>query len=286
LRGKAQHLHQFIAATRPVEMLSSVRAICAAFIILADTAASHASLRHSGASFISSLEFHHVLRVCNAYPYKYPLDVYIGKEQLTTSPLSYKTCGEFHPTLKAGDKIDFKVSDSNAGSFSVSELPGNDAVLVLVIYRHDTVSTGISFESHVFANLLNAQVAVVDTYRGTAVGTPRIQDVKEHKDQSSLQRSEELRYNSVVAVNPGLYQVLLEGEDGKTKAQQDLVALNRESYMVLRCGVEAQQGEAYPEELMVYPQSDRRSLPSASSPLKPSLTAVLTALLGATALLY
>lgn len=264
---------------------SSVKAICLAVFLLARTAASYASLRHSGASFISSLEFKQTLRVCNAYPYKYPLDVYVGKERLTSQPLSYKVCGEFHPALKAGDKIDFKVSDSSAGSFSVSELPSNDAILVLIIYRHDTVSTGISFESHVFANLLNAQVAVVDTYRGAAVATPRIQDVQPHHDQSSLQRSEVLRYNSVVAVNPGLYQVLLEGDDGKTKAQQDLVALNRESYMVIRCGVEAQQGEAYPEELMVYPQSDRRELHSASAPLKPSLAAMLATFLGAVAVL-
>ena len=35
--------------------------------------------------------------------------------------------------MKAGDKLEFRVGDANAGTFSVSDLPNNDAVLVLVI---------------------------------------------------------------------------------------------------------------------------------------------------------
>jgi len=40
--------------------------------------------------------------------------------------------------LKAVDKLEFKVGDSSAGTFAVSDLPNNDAVLLLVIHRHDT----------------------------------------------------------------------------------------------------------------------------------------------------
>merc|ERR550514_428592 len=115
----------------------------------------------------------------------------------------YKKCGEFTPKLKAGDKIDFKVGDSSAGSFSVSELPSNDAVMLLVIYRHDTHSTAVQFESHVFSNLVNSQIAVLDTHKGAAKSEPRIQDTSNAKTQ----RSEELRFDSVVAVNPGHYEV-------------------------------------------------------------------------------
>lgn len=257
------------------------------FVFLLAGIAAGKQLRHEqkGASFISTLQFKHVLRVCNAYPYTHPLDVFHGKEKLTESPLAYKKCGEFNPDLKAGDKIDFKVGDSGAGSFSVSELPSNDAVLVLVIYRHDTVSTGVAFESHVFSNLLNAQVAMIDTYKGKATATPRIQDAKAHHDKDALQRSEELRYNSVVAVNPGLYDVLLEGPDGKTKAKHELVALNEESYMVMRCGVEAQNGQAYPEELMVYPLSDIRRLQSAATSMQPLFAVALALLLSVSSLL-
>lgn len=264
-------------------IMSFMCRISLAFLLLVGTATGK-QLRQgqAGASFISTLQFKRVLRVCNAYPYEYPLDVYVGKEKLTAKPLAYKKCDEFAPDLKAGDKIDFKVGESGAGSFSISELPSNDATLVLVIYRHDTVSTGVSFESHVFSNLLNAQVAVIDTYRGAAKATPRIQDAKVHHDKDHVQRSEELRYNSVVAVNPGLYDVLLEDDTGKTKVKHELVALNEESYMVMRCGVEATQGPSYPEELMIFPLSDIRKLQSAASRMQPMFT-ILASLLATVA---
>lgn len=263
-------------------------ASCAFFILARIAATAHISAaagagnraslqrlrqRHEGHSFISSLNFKHKFRVCNAYPYSYPMDIYLGKEKLTASPMAYKKCGEFAPTLKAGDKIDFKVGDSSAGSFSVSELPENDAILMLVIYRHDTLSTAVSFESHVFSNLVNAQIAVLDAYRGAAKATPRIQDQKEAKTE----RNEELRYDSVVAVNPGLYEVVLQSSEGETKSRHELVALNRESYVVVRCGVEAEQGQTYPQDLIVFPRSDPRALMGAAFSRQPALLALLVA---------
>jgi len=207
---------------------------------------------HLGSSFVKALEFKHRLRVCNAYPYAAALDVIRGKEKLTDNAMAYKNCEDFKTQLKAGDKLEFKVGDANAGTFSVSDLPNNDAVLLLVIYRHDTLSTAVSFESHVFANLLNAQIAVIDTYKGSAKSHLKIVD----DEQAKTARAEDLRYDSVVAVNPGMYQCLLEGSDGQMTAKDNLVALNRESYVVLRVGVEAQAGQAYPQELVVYPKSD------------------------------
>lgn len=239
-------------------------------------ASSNLRQKNAGATFISSLKFQTTLRICNAYPYSYPMDVFLGKEKITESALAYKACGEFHPDLKAGDKLDFKVRDSSAGSFSVSELPQNDAVLVLVIYRHDTLSTAVSFESHVFASLLNAQVAVLDAYRGPAKAIPLIQDVKQGADEKAERRSEELRFNSVVAVNQGLYEVTLKSTQGEQKARHQLVALNRESYLIIRCGVESQQGQSYPEDLMVFPESDPRALSGAA---KSSLLAAALATL-------
>lgn len=220
--------------------------------------------KHVASSFISSLEFRYVLRICNAYPYSYPIDVYLGKEKLTSSALQYKHCEEFQPDVKVGDKLDFKVGDSSAGSFTVSDLPENNAVMALIIYRHDTRSTAVSFESHVFSNLLNAQLAVLDTYRGAAQAVPKIQDTQKHEGKKDLQRVEELRYGSVVAVNQGLYEVILNAPDGETKSRHELVALNKESYMVIRCGVESEEGQAYPQELLVFPQSDPRALGGAA----------------------
>merc|ERR1719478_789160 len=134
--------------------------------------AAHASsvqglLRESAKAegFVKALEFKHRLRVCNAYPFNAALDVFRSKDKLTEQPMAYKSCKDFLAPLKAGDKLEFKIGDASAGTFSVSDLPNNDAVLLLIIHRHDQVSTAVSFESHVFANLLNAQVAVIDTYK-------------------------------------------------------------------------------------------------------------------------
>jgi hypothetical protein len=232
------------------------------------------SLRHTGqhinhdghaGTFVKALEFKHRLRVCNAYPGTAAIDIYKGKgDRLNAdAPMPYKTCNDFVTPLKAGDKLEFKIGDANAGTFSVSDLPNNDAVLFIVIYRHDTLSTAVAFESHVFANLPNAQVAVIDTYKGAARSEPRIMD---GPGGSNTSRSEELRFESVVAVNPGLYDVALVGSDGKTKARNPLVALDRESYTVLRTGVEAKQGPSYPQELVVYPNLDPSALHSTAAP--------------------
>jgi len=216
--------------------------------------------------FVRALEFKHRLRVCNAYPFAASLDVLRGKTDKLTGddPMPYKACRDFMAPLHSGDKLEFKVGDMSTGTFSVADLPSNDAVLLLVVHRHDTLSTAVSFESHVFANLESAQVAVIDTYKGVAKATTRIMDAKPAKDAKAptASRSEELRFDSVVAVNPGVYQVMLADKDGKEEAKSELVALAHESYVVLRTGVEAQQGQSFTQELVVFPKSDKASLHS------------------------
>lgn len=247
-------------------------------LILAEAGGhSHGALRSvsRAAGFVRALEFKHRLRVCNAYPDTTALDIFRGKhEKLTREALPYKACEDFASPLQSGDKLEFKIGDASAGTFSVNDLPNNDAVLLLVVHRHDGRSTAVSFESHMFANLQNAQVAVIDTYKGKARGVPRIMDAKAKAGKNT--RSEELRYNSVVAINPGDYNVVLEGQDGKSEAQNELVALNRESYILLRTGVEAEQGPSYPQELVVYPKSDVFKLRSSAASTKLlQLTSVL-----------
>jgi len=236
------------------------RVLCVMLCLAAANASQvRGALRAKAEGFVKAFEFKRKLRVCNAYPYTAPLDVFRGKNERLTrdDPLPYKTCRDMLTPLKPGDKLEFKVGDASAGTFSVNDLPNNDAILLLVIHRHDTLSSAVSFESHIFANLLNAQVAIIDTFKGKAKGTPRIMDAE---GNSRSPRSEELRYNSVVAVNPGTYEVALQGEDGETKAKSELVALERESYVVLRTGVEAAQGESYDQSLVVFPNSDVKRL--------------------------
>lgn len=222
--------------------------------------------RHSGGgdvgadgSFVRRVEFEHRLRVCNAYPLTAAMDVHVGSKKLTgDKPLAYKACSDFKTALNPGDKLDFKVGDTTTATFSISGLPSNDATLLLVIRRHDAQSTSVAFDSHVYGNLASAQVAVIDTYKGKAVATPRIQDSTVTKGSS---RSEELRYDSVVAVNQGAYTVALDDNSGKQIAKGGLVALNKECYVVMRTGVEAAPGQqSFPEELVVFPQSDPHML--------------------------
>merc|ERR1719217_1358423 len=116
------------------------------------------------------------------------MDVLRGRESLTgDAPMPYKSCRDFKAPLKAGDKLEFKVGEASAGTFAVSDLPQNDAVLLLVVHRHDTLSTAVSFESHVFSNLANSQIVVLDTYKGKAKAHTSIMDAappkKEQKEQ-------------------------------------------------------------------------------------------------------
>lgn len=235
IAGVVGHAKLRLQGERAVELLSRQRHL---------VASEKAKLRK---------EPQHRLRVCNAYPYMTALNVFIekpsGKTKLTDPPMAYKTCREFDSQLESGDRVDFRFQEASAGTFVVGDLPSTDAVLMLVIYRHDAVTTAVAFESHVFANLLNAQIAVLDTYKGPAKSSIKIQDAEE----ATTSRSEALAPNSVVALNPGKYEVVLVGSDEKTKSRSGLTVENRESCVVIRCGVEPKQGRAYPQELMVYP---------------------------------
>merc|ERR1719199_1829487 len=101
----------------------------------------------------------------------------------------------------------------------------------------------------------------MDTYKGAAKSQIEIRD-KETKGKAS--RSEKLRYESVVAVNPGEYEVGLVDAAGKVNALAHFNALNRESYVIMRTGIEAKQGPAYPQELVIYPNS-----PNSAAVVKP-----------------
>mmetsp|Transcript_60607 Transcript_60607/g.128363 ORF Transcript_60607/g.128363 Transcript_60607/m.128363 type:complete len:350 (+) Transcript_60607:86-1135(+) len=250
--------------------------------------------------FVRAMVFKHQLRVCNAYPTDVPLDVYHEENQKLTedSPLPYKECRDFRSPLKAGDSIQFKMADASAGTFSVSDLPNNDAVLLLIIHRHDKESSAVAFESHVFANLQNAQVAVIDTYRGKHRSFARIAagkksteevekaetEVEDKKGKKEPPAGEELRYNSVIAVNPGLYEVLLADAKGKVETKTPLVALKHQSYVILRTGVEEEDGpgSGYPEDLVIFPKSDSALLGAAWTTFRPmswaSLASVIIAI--------
>lgn len=213
--------------------------------------------------FLHTLEFKHRLRVCNAFPYPEPLSVFRnGAHGLGNGDMPYGTCRDVTTPLKAGDSIEFKVGDAQAGTFTISDVPSTDAVLLLVIHRHDELSAAVSFESHVFSNLLNAQVATIDTYKGKAKGRPQIMDAHDGRGGG---RYEDLRYNAVVAVNPGEYVVALLNEEGESVARTALKAKERQSYIVLRAGVEAIRGKSYPQSLIVFPSIEEKQMHRATT---------------------
>jgi len=204
-------------------------------------------------SFVKKLEFKHRLRVCNAYPYGAALDVFRAKEKITDEPMKYKDCREFDIQLLMDDKLQFKVGEQNIGTFSVATMPENGAILLLVISRHDTLSTAVKFDSHIFANLVSAQLATIDTYKGDKKSNLRIEDIP--TDDKTAPHSEEIMFDSVVAINPGVYNTVLYNKKGIVEKTLNFVAKNSEAYTILRIGVEAQKGSNYPEDIIVFPQA-------------------------------
>lgn len=231
--------------------------------------------KHAATHFAKNVQFQHRIRVCNAYPSDDGLDIFKGREammsnirrfrgetKLTSLPLEYKMCGDFHAPLLAGDQIKFTLGGAAAGNFEISDLPNNDAVLLLVVHRHSVLTNAVAFQSHVFANLLNAQLAVIDTYKGRA---------RTHVQIADVVKAEDLKYNQLVALDAGLYKINLVDNHKKVKTSKDFVALSRESYVALRVGVEPHHESKFPEELVVYPASDPLLLlgnsPRSSAPI-------------------
>jgi len=270
-----------VAVVLALNLVAALLPHCAA--IATSVVHSRHGINGTSTGFIRGLTFRHRLRICNAYPFGAAINVRRGETDLTgSSPLLYKDCNDYRLELHVGDRLEFLVDEAGAGIFAINELPNANAVLLLVMHRHDTLSTAVSFQSHVFATLVNPQIAVIDTYQGHRHSVPRIMDAEDAA--SGAQRMEDLRYSSAVAVNPGVYKLALVHEDGHEAAKSDLVALNRESYVVLRVGVDAKQGPSYDEELVVYPRSSVLGL-SRSGSSKAALCTTLPILAATTVLL-
>jgi len=200
------------------------------------------------------------LRVCNAFGNSGPMELlhrpghhhgHSNKVNKLTSKgglIAYKGCGEWSLDLRRGDSLEFLQNSSHLGSFSVASVPQWDTMLLLVIHRRKS-STRPAFASHVFAKTKSAQVAVLDMYNGHSKGHLAIQEEK--PDDSSERKlsvlSEELEYDSVVALDQGKYICKLVG--GTQPRQVSLIAQKGESYVAMRVG------EGKNEELVVFPTS-------------------------------
>lgn len=211
--------------------------------------------RHHGLSFMRRR--YNRLRICNAYPSPTAIDVLRRGRLLTSEPMPFKSCGDFKLSLEVGDKIQFEMGEHFAGIFVVQAVPHHDEVMLLVVRRHDTVSTAVSFTSHLFARSASAQIAVIDTTRGMTEVTASIAQLK----GSTPQQRKELRFNSLAAIPHGTFEVSLSSNSGQILQRSKMVALNHESYIILRTGFETDEGEFIPQELVIYPHSDPSELP-------------------------
>lgn len=218
------------------------------------------------------------LRLCNAYAWPEPLEMRrVEEPKLVEYPLPYKSCHDYSLPLRNGDQLQFRAGDVSIGTFSVRGLPEDPRnQLLLIPHRRDASSAAVTFDSHIYRGAGGSQVAVIDTYSGPEQSTLMIEEPT---------RQEELRFNSVVAVTPGSYKFAL-----SPASQQDTVDASRmpaaagvelstradENYVVLRVGMGAGKGEAFPEELVVFP--------GFSGGVRGGISALVLALLGCLAL--
>lgn len=202
----------------------------------------------------------HRLTVCNAYRATGSLDIrQTGQsEPITKSkPLKYKECEEFTMPLADGDRLDFRSNDRDIGTFFASGMPKVSSSLLLIARAKDGTSRRLAFDSHAFADLKAPQIAVIDAYHGSQHGTVNIvKDPGDSANRDEAPLTEALRYNSVVAVTPGKYQIsLLDDAETGHHSVVPLRAGDGARCVIMRVGGGSQKGLALPQELVVFDSS-------------------------------
>jgi hypothetical protein len=197
------------------------------------------------------------LMVCNAYTSHVPLEIVQvrTRESLNAAkPLAYKQCAHFTVPLHEGDQLDFKAGRLEVGTFYATGLPAYSGSLLLIAHRRRPTAQGLGFESHAFAQTENPQLVVIDTYRGKETGSLKIVE-SGPVEQGKEKNADDLNFNSVIAVNPGNYDVVLSGNS--TVSKLPLKADEKGKYVVMRVGNELLSTKVghYPMELIVFPNS-------------------------------
>lgn len=218
------------------------------------------------------------VRVCNAYSQLGAADVRHVQSRSAASgggqSLQYKSCRDFRFSIEVGDKIEFAVGDAVLGVFVVTELPQSGCMLLLVVQRHPSDTFTAMFESHAFADVHSAQLAVIDAYGGETISVLAL------KSQGRGRASRDLRFGSVLRLSPGRYKVELARRDEEPISTGDFEARDGETYIVFRVG--AKHSPGFPEAIVVFPSVfDERKLQSvacSSSSITVTLFGVLFSL--------
>jgi len=221
--------------------------------------------RHS--LLVHKPQVEHQLVICNAYASPKALEiVHVRAHQSLTrgSPLAYKQCRDFSVPLEEGDQLDFKAGSLNVGTFYTTGLPKSAGSLLLIPNRRSPHAVGVSFQSHAFSELKSPQIAVIDAFRSSKVQTGGIKIIEPlaPNDKAGKTRvEEELNFDSVVAVNPGQYEIALTGTGASSASSMTapLNAVGSSKYVVMRLGTEGgSQSGKYPQELVVFPNRAAR----------------------------
>jgi hypothetical protein len=196
------------------------------------------------------------LTICNAYHGVAPLEILHPNQQITLTnekPLGYKECQEFVFPLEEGDHLDFKSGGVGVGTFHATKMPKASVSLLLVPRHRDASTRAMAFESHAFANVKSPQIAVVDAYGGNRTSMVNIIEKAEYLEPGMDPLTETLRFNSIVAVAPGKYDIaLLSSNSSENPVVTPLHAKDGGKSVVIRVGGSGRAGLALPQELVVF----------------------------------
>lgn len=230
---------------------------------------------------LQPLDFDQQLLICNAYPGDHPVTVkQNGHEaQADQRNIRFRECRRMTSRVHAKDKLDFVFANSGIqGTFELEELPATDALLLLVVEKRDAASQLVAFQSFAFPSRVegsNAQLAVIDTYKGNSSSAHlRMEDhVSSNERKTISKRVEQLNFNRIYAIEAGTYDTsisdhILEEADSPDVAgsRRTMRLLKKQNYVILRTG-----DEHLHQSLVVFPELPQ----SASAPLAASLAVLI-----------
>lgn len=182
----------------------------------------------------SSKAYH--LRLCNAVPSNSSLNVFLGETKIKNA-LDYKSCHDYKAHLAVEEVVTFKDASKDVGSFTITELPRSDGVLLLVATQSakDAGERNISFRSHIYQSLRNSQLAVVDAFRGESYESELVISDLEPPAHRPEVRHEHLEASIVMALDHGHYVIesTKGGNETHGPAPIDFVALDSKPYVIL-----------------------------------------------------
>lgn len=240
----------------------------ASFLVFLAVPASAASVRGSasGGELASSGSSHileplHVNQrflFCNAYTSDSVAIVRRHDHALFDAGVPFKACRYSSTSIKTHDKLQFDLAGVGAeGTFEVGALPDDDAVLLLVIERRDVNSTMIGFQSFALPSSdsdHDAQLAVIDTFRGSTVSAHLKMADHVGKGKAVSKRVELLNFNRVYSVEEGAYDASVEFKTSDAFGKI-LHLKKKEHYIIMRTGDDGKFGQS----LVVFPEAGLQS---------------------------